>query len=61
MLNNSLKWVTNLAKQIKGDLSTFVSRMTQIFNIVYVDKYYAYNCKRCGRDCNVELCKTCDY
>jgi hypothetical protein len=58
---NSFEWVANLAKRIKVDFSTFVSEMVQIFNIVYVDKYYEYNCKQCGRKSTVELCKSCDY
>jgi rRNA maturation endonuclease Nob1 len=61
MLNNSLKWVAKLAKQIKVDFSTFVSEMIQIFNTIYVDKYYEYNCRRCGRKSTVELCKSCDF
>ena len=61
MLKNSSKWVAKLAKRIKVDFSTLESEMGQVINTIYVDKYYEYNCKQCGCNTNVELCKSCDY
>lgn len=61
MLKNSLKWAADLARQINDDYKTFEVRMTELFDIVYLNRYYRFNCKQCGRNSNEELCDSCDY
>jgi hypothetical protein len=61
MLKKLKNLVAFLAERIKEDFTTLESQMSQVINIIYVDKYESYECKRCGCSSNLELCDTCDY
>lgn len=58
---NPIHWVARLIKQVKVDFLSLESKMSQALNSIYQIKYYNYNCKRCGRNSNLELCDSCDY
>ena len=58
---NPFKWVAKWAKEINVDLNSTESQIGEIVNNFYFGKYYEFNCKRCGCNSSVELCKSCDY